>query len=201
MTAAATANVSLGAARGSFGAALRTSRGALAAATLAVIIAGIALRPLAPSSSSLVLLVGLILTGAPIIWRTVLEARQGRWATDVVAVLAIIAAVLLRQPLAGLVIVVMRSGGEALDDYASARASSALRELEDAAPRIAHRLGGIGGTAVEDLAVTAIAVGDLLLVRPGEVVPCDCDVRDGHSLVDVSRLTGEPIPIEAENGT
>ena len=201
MTDAATAHVSARATHASFSAALRTSRGALAAATLAVIIAGVALRPLAPSSSSVLLLVGLIVTGAPIIWRTVLEARHGRWATDVVAVLAIITAVLLRQPLAGLVIVVMRSGGEALDEYASARASSALRELEDAAPRIAHRLGGMSGTTVEDLPVTAIAIGDLLLVRPGEVVPCDCDVRDGHSLVDVSRLTGEPVPIEAANGT
>ncbi|MFL5615260.1 MAG: heavy metal translocating P-type ATPase [Gemmatimonadaceae bacterium] len=184
-----------------FTAALRTSRGVLTAATLAVIVAGLALRFFSPTGSSLLLLVGLIVTGAPIIWRTVLEARQGRWATDVVAVLSIITAVLLRQPLAGLVIVVMRSGGEALDEYASARASSALRELEDAAPRIAHRVAGAMGSVVEDVPVTAIVIGDLLLVRPGDVVPCDCEVRDGRSLVDVSRLTGEPVPIETAPGT
>jgi heavy metal translocating P-type ATPase len=49
--------------------------------------------------------------------------------------------------------------------------------------------------------VTDIAIGDFLLVRPGDVVPCDATVREGHSLVDVSRLTGEPVPISAAPGT
>ena len=180
---------------------LRSPRGALAAASIGVIVVGLALKLVAPAFSQTALLIGLIITGAPIVWRTVLEARKGQWATDVVAVLAIVGAVLLRQPLAGLVIVLMRSGGEALEQYAAGRASAALRELEAAAPRIAHRLSGSDLTTIEDIPVGAIEIGDPLLVRPGELVPCDSVVQDGNSLVDVARLTGEPVPIAATSGT
>lgn len=176
---------------------VRRGRAALAAVTLVIIAAGLVLRPVAPQWAQLVWLGGLVVTGAPIVWRTLLEARKGRWATDVVAVLAILTALALREPLAGLVIVLMRSGGEALEEYAAGRASDALRELEAAAPRIAHRLRG---TAVDDLPVAAVAIGDLLLVRPGELVPCDGVVRDGASLVDASRLTGEATPVAAAAG-
>ena len=179
---------------------VRDPRAAIAAGALAVITLGLPLRLLSPEWSAWLLLGGLVVTGAPIVWNTLLEARHGHWATDVVAVLAIVTAVVLRQPFAGLVIVLMRSGGEALEQYAAGRASSALRELEDAAPRIAHRLGRTGETSVTDIPVTDIAIGDLLLVRPGDVVPCDATVRDGHSLVDVSRLTGEPVPLSAAPG-
>jgi heavy metal translocating P-type ATPase len=179
----------------------RDPRAVIAAGSLAVIVVGLPLRLLSPEWSAWLLLGGLVVTGAPIVWKTVIEARHGHWATDVVAVLAIVTAVVLRQPFAGLVIVVMRSGGEALEEYAAGRASSALRELEDAAPRIAHRLTGPDATSVVDVPVTNVAVGDLLLVRPGDVVPCDATVRDGHSHVDVSRLTGEPVPVSAAPGT
>ena len=181
-------------------AALRGPRGLVAATAVLIIVIGLALQPIAPEWGERIWLGGLVVTGAPIVFTTIREARKGHWATDVVAVLAILGAVLLKQPLAGLVIVVMRSGGEALEDYAAARASSALRELEDAAPRIAHRLGN-DRTTIEDIAVGAIAIGDHLLVRPGDIVPCDCAVVDGTSLVDVSRLTGEPVPINATVGS
>src|SRR6185503_15501027 len=180
---------------------LRSPRVALAVASLAIIVAGLALGAVSWDWAGQVWLVGLLVTGAPIVWRTLHEARRGRWATDVVAVLAIVAAAALREPLAGLVIVLMRSGGEALEHLAAGRASAALRELEAAAPRITHRLPGHATTIVEDIPVDAIDVGDLLLVRPGELVPCDGVVREGRSLVDASRLTGEPVPIEATSGT
>jgi heavy metal translocating P-type ATPase len=173
-------------------------RALLATASLVVITTGLVVRPMSAVWAAAVWLGGLVITGAPIVWRTVLETRRGSWATDVVAVLAIIGAVILREPLAGLVIVLMRSGGEALEQHAAGRASAALRELEDAAPRIAHRL--IDGEA-RDIEVGAIEIGDLLLVRPGDIVPCDGVVMDGESQVDASRLTGEPIPISASLGT
>jgi heavy metal translocating P-type ATPase len=180
---------------------LRSPRGALAAASIVVIVAGLLLRMSAPQMASTVWLAGLVITGAPIVWRTIVEARHGRWATDVVAVLAIVGAVALRQPLAGLVIVLMRSGGEALEQYAAGRASAALRELEAVAPRIAHRLSGESLTTVDDIPVALIEVGDWLLLRPGELVPCDAVVKDGNSQVDVARLTGEPVPLAASPGS
>ena len=179
----------------------RTSHGTLAAASLSVIVAGLALYPVSIDWARMIWLTGLVATGAPIVWRTALETRRGRWATDVVAVLAIIGAVLLRQPVAGLVIVLMRSGGEALEQFAAGRASAALRELEEAAPRVAHRARAGDVSAIEDIPVSTITIGDVLLVRPGEIVPSNCLVRDGRSLVDVARLTGESIPIEAAAGT
>jgi heavy metal translocating P-type ATPase len=111
--------------------------------------------------------------------------------------LAILAALLLGEPLAGLIVVLMQTGGEALERYAEGRASEAVRELEAAAPRIAHRIGDRGP---EDVPVDAVEVGDELLVRPGELIPCDAEVVDGTSSVDTSRLTGEPIPVAARPG-
>jgi heavy metal translocating P-type ATPase len=92
----------------------------------------------------------------------------------------------------------MQTGGEALERLADGRASAAVRELEAAAPRLAHRLrDGL----VENVPVEAVAVDDVLLVRPGELIPCDGIVLTGRSAVDVSRITGEPVPLDAGAGT
>ena len=141
---------------------------------------------------------GLALTGTGVVWSTLRGALRGHFAADVVATLAIVAAVLLGQPLVGLVIVLMQTGGEALERYAEGRASDAVRALEAAAPRIAHRLNG---NDVTDVRVEDVAVGDLLLIRPGELVPCDAVVIDGSSHVDASMLTGEPLPVSAVRDT
>ncbi len=140
---------------------------------------------------------GLAITGAPVVWRTLRGVAAGRFAADLVAMLAILAALLLGEPLAGLIVVLMQTGGEALERYAEGRASEAVRELEAAAPRIAHRIGDRGP---EDVPVDTVAVGDELLVRPGELIPCDAEVTDGSSSVDTSRLTGEPLPVTARPG-
>ena len=141
--------------------------------------------------------IGLLLTGAPTVFRTLRRMFAGRYAADLVATLAIVGAVVLAEPVAGLVIVLMQTGGEALERYAEGRASDAVRALEEAAPRTAHR---IHGTRVDDIGADDIRVGDVLLVRPGELMPCDAIVVDGRSHVDVSRLTGEPLPVVAASG-
>ncbi len=173
---------------------------ALAAGGLAWAVAG-------PPGARRVWLVGLLLAGAPAVWQTAREMLRGHFASDVVAMLAILAAVSLGEPVAGLVVVLMQTGGQALERYAEGRASAAVRALEAAAPRTAHRICATAGArgaatpAVEDLPVDAVAVGDLLLVRPGELLPCDVVVTDGRSHVDTSRLTGEPVPVLAGPGT
>lgn len=143
---------------------------------------------------------GLVVLGMPLVWSTVRQALHGHFATDLVATLAVVVALVLREPLAGLVIVLMQTGGEALDKFAEGRASAAVRALEEDAPRTAHRVQHLGATDVEDLPVEAVGVGDLLLVRPGEMVPCDGEVVGGSSHVDTARLTGEPLPLRAERG-
>jgi heavy metal translocating P-type ATPase len=141
--------------------------------------------------------VGLALTGFPVVWRTIRGIARGRFAADLVAMLAIVAALLLREPLAGLIVVLMQTGGEALERYAEGRASEAVRELEAAAPRIAHR---VTPTGVTDVAAEAVVVGEELLLRPGELLACDAVVLTGRSGVDTARLTGEPLPLMAEPG-
>jgi cation transport ATPase len=74
-----------------------------------------------------------------VVWRTLRRFASGHFATDLVATLAVATSVILLQPLAGLVIVLMQTGGEALERYAEGRASAAVRALEEEAPRIAHR--------------------------------------------------------------
>jgi len=171
----------------------------ITAATLLLLGAVLRVLPGGRAASDVIWLGGLLVTGAPLVWRTARDAVRGHFATDLVATLAILVAIPLREPLAGLVIVLMQSGGEALERYAEGRASAAVRALEEAAPRIAHRLDG--DTRVEDVPVDDIAVGDVLLVRPGELLPCDAEVTAGRSHVDTSSLTGEAIPVSAAAGT
>jgi len=146
-----------------------------------------------------VLLGALIVLGAPVVWRTVRGMLRGEFAADVVAMLAIVTAIVLQQPFAGLVIVLMQTGGELLERYAEGRASNAVRELEAAAPRIAHRV--TNDTVIEDIPAEQIVVGDHVLVRPGEMVPCDGTVVDGTSSLDTSRLTGEAVPERVAAGS
>jgi heavy metal translocating P-type ATPase len=167
-------------------------------ATLLVLAIGLALRagPFAVWGDRL-WLGGLVVLGLPVAWRTLRGALHGRFAADFVASLAILTAVVLAHPIPGLVVVLMQTGGESLERYAAGRASRAVEELEAAAPRRANRMRG---GQVEEVASDAIVIGDQLLVRPGEMIPCDGKVVDGYSHIDASRLTGEPMPVTAEPG-
>jgi heavy metal translocating P-type ATPase len=142
---------------------------------------------------------GLVLTGTPVLVRTLRNVARGHLATDVVATLAILGALVLGHPLAGLIVVLMQTGGEALERLAEGRASRAVRELEADAPQIAHLAAA--GVVVRDVAAGEVRPGDEILIRPGEMVPCDGVVESGDSQLDESRLTGEPLPVHARPGT
>ena len=168
------------------------------AAAVVLIIAGALLRVSGAGSLTQPLwMIGLAVSGAPILWSTLAAARRGRFATDIVASFSIVGALALEQPLAGLVIVLMQSGGEALERYAEGRASAAVRTLEEAAPRIAHR---VSGERIEDVPASAVRIGDELLVRPGDLIPADGVVTEGESELDTSSLTGEARPVRARPG-
>jgi heavy metal translocating P-type ATPase len=169
------------------------------AAALAFILSGIGVYLIAglPDKAHLVWTVGLYVAGLPIILRTLRGMFRGVFAADLVAALAIAGAMVLNQPLAGLVVALMQTGGEALEHYAERRASRAVRELEAQAPRIAHR---IDGDRIVDITAEEVRVGDLVLVRPGEMVPCDGVVTEGSAAVDIARITGEPVPLHGTAG-
>jgi len=156
---------------------------------------------LAPAGSywrARIWMAGLVIVAAPMLWATVRGMIRGRFAADIVAALAVIAAVLLRQPIVGLVIVLMQTGGEALERLAEGKASNALRALENAAPKIVHI---VRGASIDDVGVDEVHEGDHLLVRPGEMVPCDGSVIKGSSDLDTASITGEPVPRKIEPGS
>jgi len=166
----------------------------LPASSLVFLLAGAIARIFAAQWSDAIWLIGLVVTGTPVVLHTIRGMLRGRFAADIVATLAVLTAVLLNDPLPGLIVVLMQTGGEALERYAEGKATAAVRALEAEAPRVAHRLDG---DHVTDVPVDEVSIGDVLLVRPGEMVPCDAVVISGRSHVDTSRLTGEPVPVSA----
>jgi heavy metal translocating P-type ATPase len=127
---------------------------------------------------------------------TVSKLRQGRVAVDVVAVLALAASLALGELLAGAIVAVMVATGDALEQHAQQRARRELSALLSLAPTVAHR---VTADVVDDIGVDAVVAGDVLLVRPGEVVPVDGAVLD-RAVLDESVLTGEARPVERDVG-
>ena len=125
---------------------------------------------------------------------------------DILAVTAITAAVLVGEPWAALVVVLMLTGGAALEDYAEHRSKRELTALLRKAPRQATKIldtetsAHTADTATEEVPVDAVAVGDLLLVRPGALVPVDAILVSEHAVFDESSLTGESLPVERQAG-
>ncbi|MBM7711191.1 heavy metal translocating P-type ATPase [Enterococcus xiangfangensis] len=119
--------------------------------------------------------------------------RSGKYGVDILAVTAIVATLMVGDYWASLVVLIMLTGGDSLEDYASHQASRELRSLLDNSPQVAHR---IDGEEITELTVEEVRVGDLILVKPGELVPVDGRVVVGESFVDESSLTGESKPIE-----
>ncbi len=127
------------------------------------------------------------------------ELRSGRWGIDLLAVVAVVSTVLVGDHWAALIVVLMITGGRALEDFASNRAQDQLRALIDRTPRVAHRMGSDGGEVL-DVPVEQLAVGDLLLIKPGETVPVDGDLLDDQAEMDESSLTGESLPVLHRRG-
>lgn len=125
------------------------------------------------------------------------DLLAGRLGVDAVAFVSMSAALLLGQPLAGVVVAVMYTGGNLLEDFAVARAERDLKSLVDRAPRIAHRRSH---DVFEDVAIDTVAVGDTMLVRAGEVVPIDGVILSAIATLDEAALTGEPIPASRNKG-
>jgi heavy metal translocating P-type ATPase len=123
------------------------------------------------------------------------DLMHGRWGIDILAIMAIIATVVVGEYWASIVIVLMLSGGEALEDYAAGRAKRELTALLARAPQQAHRYEG-STDQVQDVAISQIEVGDTLLVKPSEIVPVDGTLLSDQATLDESSLTGESIPVE-----
>ena len=118
--------------------------------------------------------------------------KRGDYGVDLLAIMAVVATLSVSEYWAAMVILVMLTGGDALEDYAARKANSELKSLLDNSPQQAHLISD-GGTS--DVSVNDLKVGDHILVKPGELVPVDGKIIEGSTTVDESSLTGEAKPI------
>ena len=171
----------------------------IAALALLGILAHVALRYGASASlADVPLLIVLSAGGLPLVARLVARALRGRFGSDFLAAVSIVGATLWHEYLAGAIVVLMLSGGETLERYAVAEATSVLRALAGRLPTRAHRRRSGGG--LEDVAAAEITVGDPIVVLPHEICPVDGEVVEGHGAMDESYLTGEPFQISKGPG-
>jgi len=161
----------------------------IAALTL-ILVSILQFTPLALGGLFAMNVVSLILT-LPLLYRMWKDIRLGKYGIDILAATAIISAALLNQPWAAIIVVIMLTGGEALEDYAGRRAQSELRALLDRAPTLARLLKG---NEIIEVKIEDIKVGDVLEIRPGDTVPVDARIIEGSTSVDESSLTGESLP-------
>jgi heavy metal translocating P-type ATPase len=123
---------------------------------------------------------------------------RGRWGIDLLAVTAIASTVAVGEYVASLIIVLMLAGGEALEEVAHGRATRELRSLLERVPQTVHRQ--LPGLSPEDIPAEAVRPGDILLVKPSEVLPVDGLLLTATGSFDESTLTGESMPVEHVRG-
>lgn len=144
-----------------------------------------------------VLSVGMVCALLPLLWGMVQDIRHGTYGVDILAATAIIVAIVMQEYWAGMVIVLMLTGGESLEDYAEHRAKRELDTLLQSTPQKARILRG--RTEVE-VRASDVQIGDKISVRPGEVVPVDAVILEGTSSFDDSSITGESMPEAKQPG-
>jgi heavy metal translocating P-type ATPase len=140
----------------------------------------------------------LLIAGVPLLIGLARRALVREFGSDLLAGVSIVTAVLMGEYLVGSIVVLMLSGGTALEEYASRRASSVLDALARRMPQSAHRKDGL---RTFDIPLSEIAIGDLLAVFPHEVCPADGVVVEGHGRMNEAYLTGEPFEISKTPGS
>lgn len=149
------------------------------------------------SISSIPLLVALA-CGAPLVIGLALHLARFEFSSDLLAGISIVTSIILGEYLAGTLVVLMLSGGQALEAYAVRRASFALEALARRLPSIAHRKNDGN---IDDVPLADVAVGNVLVVFPHETCPVDGTVLDGRSTMNESYLTGEPYLLPKATGS
>jgi len=144
------------------------------------------------------LLAVLIVGGAPLIFDLLRKGVAGQFGADLLAGISIVTSLVLGEYLAGSIVVLMLSGGTALEQYATRRASAVLSALAKRMPSIAHRASG---TQLTEIGLADVAVGDRLVVFPHEICPVDGVVVEGRGSMDESYLTGEPFQMSKVTGS
>ncbi len=162
---------------------------AIAVLAILAIATHLIMRVLGVEGAHWPLWIALGLGGVPLVIELTINLVRGEFGSDLLAGISIVTATLLDEHLAGVLVVLMLSGGETLEAYAVRSASSTLDALARRMPGSAHKK--VGGE-LQDVDVETVEVGDELVVLPHEMCPVDGTVIDGHGAMDESFLTGEP---------
>ena len=173
----------------------------IAALSVAAIILHLVLRfglHTPPGTYRIPLLVTLALGGLPLLYDLLRKVLKWEFGSDLLGGISIITSIVLGEYLAGSIIVLMLSGGEALESYALRSASSVLAALAKRMPSIAHRKRE---SEIVDVGLQEVAVGDTLVIYPHDICPVDGVVIEGHGVMDESYLTGEPFQITKTSGS
>lgn len=181
---------------------IQSRQGMVAAGSLVGIVASLVLGAIdAPEMTvRLPLIAVVVVGGVPLVWEITRDLIARTPGADLLAAIAIVTAVLLDEWLVAAIIVLMLSGGEALEEAATARASRVLQALASRAPTLARRIIDANGRT-EDVPIDEVETGDRLLVLPHEICPVDGEVVAGHGSMDESYLTGEPYVIAKSVGS
>jgi heavy metal translocating P-type ATPase len=150
------------------------------------------------ATSLMPLFVVLFLGGIPLLLALIHKVMDREFGSDLLAGVAILTAVSQKEYLVAAIVVLMLSGGTALEGYASRRASSVLDSLAKRMPHTAHRKSE--GRLV-DITPDKVAIGDLLLIYPHELCPVDGITLEGHGRMNEAFLTGEPFEISKAPGS
>ena len=172
----------------------------IAALTAAGIVLHLALRYIAHTSkhsSDVPLFVILVVGGVPLVVSLLRKALAREFGSDQLAGISIVTSVVLGEYLVAAIVILMLSGGTALEQFASRKASSVLDALARRMPQAAHRKTA---TDLVDVKLSEVGVGDTLVVFPHEICPIDGLVIEGHGKMDEAYLTGEPFEIEKVPG-
>lgn len=144
------------------------------------------------------LFLALALGGLPIVGELLIKLIRRDFGSDLLAGISIVTSILLQEYLAGTLVVLMLSGGEAIESFAVRSATSVLRALAKRMPSVAHRQQA---AQLHDVPLEQIAVGDALVVFPHEICPVDGEVIEGRGVMDESYLTGEPYRMSKTPGS
>jgi heavy metal translocating P-type ATPase len=133
----------------------------------------------------------------PLSWSVARSLLHGDVGVDTIALVAMVGALAVGEQLAAAVVALMLAGGNELEASAGRRARSELSSLLQRAPRLAHRRAG---ERLVEVDASEVVIGDVLVVRAGELVPVDGVVVEGEAVLDTSTLTGEPLPVASGVG-
>lgn len=144
------------------------------------------------------LLLALVFGGGPLVWDLTQGLLKGEFGSDLLAAVSIVTSLVLGEYVAGTIVVMMLSGGEALESYAVRNASSVLNALAKRMPRVAQRLEN---NQLKEVSLDDVQPGDVLVVGAKEICPVDAVVMEGHGAMDESYLSGEPYQVPKSVGS